>query len=134
MHLYHLGLTLSSLCSCATAPRAPLNGRDILAESIDDCSDIIVRLVKQHGIPARVRETHLSELKQCLLPLAFLLILSLGFRSGLLLCRLLLLALRFCFSLGLGFRSGLLLCLLFLLALSISSLPNSCSSFRRNQA
>jgi hypothetical protein len=46
MHLYHLGLTLSSLCSCATAPRAPLNGRDILAESIDDCGDIIVRLVK----------------------------------------------------------------------------------------
>jgi hypothetical protein len=37
-----------------------LNGRDILAESIDDCGDIIVRLVKQHGIPARVRETHLS--------------------------------------------------------------------------
>ena len=46
MHLYHLGLTRISLCSCRTAPRAPLKGRDILAESIDDCGDIIVRLVK----------------------------------------------------------------------------------------
>jgi len=49
------------------------SGRGIVAQSIDDCGDIIVRLLKWHGIHARVGEAHLSELTQCLLPLAFLL-------------------------------------------------------------
>jgi len=47
--------------------------------------------------------------------------LGLGFRSGLLICRLLLLTFRRCFSLGLGFRSGLLFCRLLLRHLCSSS-------------